>query len=758
MRNQFSVFCLAGLLALFGGITPLLAHERTLQVRVEDGSGNAVHQAEVSLYRGEEKEALAKRMSGHEGEAFFEGLPAGELLAVARMAGYEPVADLVPDSSGHQQQLVLVLLQKLPEIATEISVFGALPLSAASSSALHREEFQKQVIDDTADILRSVPGLTVVQHGGGGKANQFLIRGFDADHGTDFALSFAGIPVNMVSHAHGQGYTDLNFVIPEMLESIEVYKGPYFAELGNLATAGAAVMRLRESFDQEFFAGLEGGSFETGRFLAGFSPRGQRWRGYALAEGRYSNGPFEDAQAFRRLNLATRWTFDLSEKDQLSLLATSYQGRWNQSGQIPLREVEAGRLSLFGSVDPSEGGRSRRINFSISHQRLWSNQVLNSQFYWVHYDLDLFSNFTFFAQDPLRGDGILQSDDREVVGGHLQHHIHYSIGKLPAILTSGFDWRQDFADVGLFRQQEREVFGALTDSGIRERNLSFYLQQEFQLNPALRIIAGLRHDRFRFGVRDRQSGQDLGVEKRSLTSPKASLLYSPQGQDGPHFFANYGQGFHSNDARSVVTAPQGTALAQAVGYEAGYRQLFGQRLEVSLAYWWLDLDGELVFVGDEGTTELRGPTHRHGPEAEVRWRISPHLWLDAHLSHSQGRFRETDEVIARAPRLVGAGGISFLTPCKLSGNLRLRHIGQHPLVEDNSVQAKGYTVADLYLDYPLGDRLKAYLSIENLLGADIREAQTFFESRLPHEPQPMPDTHFTPGNPFTIRFGIRYGF
>lgn len=728
---------------------------RTVQGRVEDSGGLPLHEVTVQVMVQGEFRVLARTMTNHEGRFFFSQLPRGELEIVARRPGFEP-ASVSLSAGSAPAELVLTLVRVLPEIATDVAVFGAIPRTAASSSQFRRQEFSRRVLRDTADLLQVISGLTVVQHAGGGKANQYLIRGFDADHGTDFAVSFAGIPVNLVSHAHGQGYTDLNFVIPETLETIDVYKGPYFAELGNLATAGAAILRLRESVERPFLK-VEGGQFGTRRVVAGWSPREGRNSGFVAWEGRHRDGPFRDPQDFTRLNLATRWSLPLPSNQVFSLLGTAYQGRWNQSGQIPLREVRAGRLDRFASLDPSEGGRSSRYNFSLSHQKVWAEQALNSQFYAVHSDLTLFSNFTFFAQDPLQGDGIRQADRRGILGGHLQYHHHSHWGKLPSLLTAGLDYRQDRAQVGLSRQGKRQVWASLLRSDLDERNLGVYLQQELELHPSLKTILGLRHDRFRFHVEDLEGGSLEGTEHRSFTGPKLSLIYSPR-EKGPHFYLNYGRGFHSNDARSVVTAPSAVALAGADGYEVGYRQIFAGRLELAAAYWLLDLEGELVFAGDEGTTELRGPTRRHGPEVEAKWKLTDFLWIDTEASFSRGFFRGSREAIPRAPQRVISGGLSFVSPKGLAGNLRLHHLGDHPLVEDRSVQAEGYTVADLYLQSSFGERWQLFLAVENLFNARYKEAQTFFESRLPWEELPVGDTHFIPGNPFNLQLGLQYRF
>lgn len=721
----------------------------TLRGRVVDDQGRPVAGIEVEASIAGRRGEVERGATDTEGGFAFSGLAEGEVVLVARRPSGEAAVVLVAEADREREALIN-LDEALAQVAFEVSVFGVLPRTAASSSIFNNEEFTERGLEQPGDVLRVVPGLVVAQHAGGGKADQYLIRGFDADHGTDVALSFAGIPVNLVSHAHGQGYADLGFVIPETLERIDVHRGPYFAEFGNLATAGATVLEVREELERSFLK-VEGGAFGTGRVLLGASPRLARTRGFFAVEERFTDGPFLNRQDFHRFNLATRWTFDLTSRQKLSLLVTASESRWNASGQIPLREVEAARLDRFGSIDPSEGGNSSRYNLSLSHQNLWEGRALNTQFYAVAYDLDLFSNFTLFARDPVRGDGIEQRDDRTVLGGHLRLDDQLALGGFRVPFTAGVDYRHDLAEVGLFYQQERQAFETVTQSHVDERNLGLYVQGELRPHPRFKAVVGLRHDRFRFQVNDL-------AEQESFTGPKASIVFSPRGEPGPQVFLNYGRGFHSNDARSVVADSSRVALAAADGYEVGYRQVFADRLEISLAYWLLDLEGELIWVGDEGTTEISGPTRRRGPEVEARIKVRDGLWVDGAAFYSRGQYRGSEEVIARAPRLVASGGLTFETSFGLSGNLRLRHIGNHALVEDGSVEASGYTAADLYLRYGLSKRWEAVVAVENLFDADIKEAQTYFASRLPFETTDVRDNHFTPGNPFTMRLGLQYQF
>jgi outer membrane receptor protein involved in Fe transport len=647
------------------------------------------------------------------------------------------------------------LAAEQPPVHYTVDVVAALPRTAASSTTLRHERFAHTFVDSPADVLRAVPGLVIAQHAGGGKADQYLIRGFDADHGTDVALFVDGVPVNLVSHAHGQGYADLHFLIPETLDRIDVYKGPYFAEYGNLATAAAVELGTRERLDRSFVR-VQGGSFDTGRFSFGLSPA--HTPGWIAGEAVFTNGPFRHAQNVHRLNVAARWRFTPREGDVLTVGALGHDGRWNASGQIPARLVEAGALDRFGAVDPSEGGRTRRFQGWTSYTTRRGLTSLAAQAYAVGYDLDLYSNFTFFAVDPERGDGILQRDRRAVMGGRIRASRPFVAGGRPIVLTAGADIRRDAINVGLARQVRREVFGTIVDSRVSERNVAVFGQAEIVLGPRARVVTGLRHERFAFGVRDLTAGALVRRASPSWTGPKVSVVVAPIGEGSFELFTNYGRGLHSNDARATVEDGTQVRLPSANGYEVGVRRRLGRRFELSAAYWLLDLDGELRWVGDEGVTELAGATRRHGFEFEGRWQVIPGVWTDLDLTRSTGFYRDTGEAIARAPRLTWSAGLVVADRRGWSAEIGGRHVGDHPAVEDRSRNAAGFTVVDLTVRRRLSARWEATATVDNLLDADVREAQTFFGSRLRNEARPVDDIHFTPGNPRAIRVGFQYSF
>ncbi|MDJ0835574.1 MAG: TonB-dependent receptor [Acidobacteriota bacterium] len=683
----------------------------------------------------------------------FQGLPKGAFDVVVDDYRYKEYKQTI---TGHVDLLEIRLKPREFVSEESIGVYAAAPRTSAGNNTLKDEELARVLVETPGDVLRAVPGMVVAQHGGGGKSDQYLIRGFDADHGTDFMLFFEGIPVNMVSHAHGQGYADLSFMIPETLQKVEVHKGGYFSEFGNLGTAGTAQMRLRESLDNSFVQ-LEGASFNSGRFLAGWSPEETtRARGFVMVEHFMGDGPFDSPQDMTRTNLATRWSFPMGDDQQLTLFATNYEGEWNASGQIPLREVESGRMSRFGAIDDTEGGDSSRTNLSVSHVKQMGSQVLKSQVYFAAYDLDLYSNFTFFLNDKENGDGIEQVDDRTLFGGHIQYLNYHDVFGGQGTLTVGADFRQDDIDVGLFRQRERTRLSTVVDSQINERNASYYIQEELTFNHYLRAFMGMRYEQFDFDVTDKTGDGPEGSTSHGIALPKASLILTPSQNHGFNIYLNYGRSFHSNDARSAAADPDGVILAPGDGYEIGISNTIGKYIEMNVAWWHLDLDGELVWVGDEGVTELGGPTRRYGLELGMNWLITKSLYFGFDFNDVTGYDRETKNPIPRAPDQSWSAGFAFRAGRGWQGSLKARGIDDFPLNEDGSFMGQGYTLVDLTVQKDLTSSLEVSLSFENLLDENFLEAQTYFESQLPHEPEPVGDNHFTPGAPFAFGLSLKW--
>lgn len=646
----------------------------------------------------------------------------------------------------------------------EVTTTGERTFSAASSEMLRAIDFELRPKQSAQDMLRLVPGLVIAQHAGGGKAEQIYVRGFDADHGTDINLSVDGVPVNMVSHGHGQGYADLHFVIPEVVKGLEVYKGPYFAQLGDLATAGSVRLQTRESLDRNVVS-LEGGKFGTYRTLAMLQLplESASISSYIAGEFFHTDGYFDSRIDLNRFNVFGKVVSRINDNQKLDFWGSAFSSKWNATGQIPIRAVEEGIIGRFGSIDPSEGGRTQRFNANISYiSTLENNSTLLTQAYFSRYLFRLFSNFTFFAVDSLNGDGIEQDDSRFIYGARAEYTTQHSLGSIPAIGLVGTSFRADDIDVQLYHQVKRQRIGTTADALINQKNLSFYGQEELHFSDVVKLQLGLRADIFFYDVedkiRDASHTSVSGSVNKSVVTPKANLVVSPSSE--LDVFFNFGGGFHSNDARAVASNKAERTLPRAWGAEVGFRLKPIERLTLSVAAWGLDLQNELVYVGDEGTTEANGPTRRIGIDIETRAQLLDWLYADVDMTFSRGRFKELpdgENFIPLAPTVTSSGGVTARHSSGMEGSVRLRHVSSRPANEDNSVVAQGYSVFDASIAYSfLNYRIQ--LTAENVFNTNWNEAQFDTESRLLNETEPVSELHFTPGTPLNVKMKVEYHF
>lgn len=641
----------------------------------------------------------------------------------------------------------------------EVYIWGKQPTSAATEQTIRAKDLELRPTATPSDILRLVPGLLIAQHAGGGKADQIFLRGFDADHGTDVAIFVDGIPVNMVSHGHGQGYADLHWLIPEIVDRVEVYKGPFFVQFGDIATAGAVnIITKRKDKDTTF--SITGGNFRTQRYLSILSPpEGTPLTPYIAFEAYHNDGPFKNPNDLNRFNLFTKLTLLSTASSNLNFLGTLFKSYWNASGQIPSREVRAERLRRFDSVDNSEGGKTERQNLNLIYNYADSQQSFNAQAWTSWYRLNLFSNFTFFMNDPVNGDGIEQQDKRFLGGTYLNYRRNYSLWDIPTETLVGFSSRSDRVRVGLFNQTRRQRRDTTTDALINQSNLAWYAQQEVRPTSWLRTQVGVRLDQFFFDVRDTRpvANKNSGEEEGFIANPKVNFILSPFSDNwlakATDIYVNFGGGYHSNDARDVIANPNKTTLPRILGGELGFRTKLLDRLDMGLSYWRSHLESELVLVGDEGTTEPRGKTMRQGVEGEFRYDILSWLRADLDISYTWSEFVKTGEAIPLAPRFFALSGLTARHPSGLEGRIQLRSVGDRYGTEDRTFNVRGYNIFDLLLKYKV-DRYEFLLSIDNIANKKWRAAQFVFESQLPGEPAPVRDFHFTPGDPLTLRAGL----
>jgi hypothetical protein len=654
-----------------------------------------------------------------------------------------------------------------PELEVpEVLVSGERPVAASSQQFIPDKEYLMQPQGRPAQILRLIPGFIAVEHSGGaGKADQYFLRGFDADHGTDVAFFADGMPINFRSHAHGQGYTDLNYIIPETLEGLDVHKGAYLPEYGDFTTAGAVNFRTRQLV-QEGVVQAAGGQFDTQRYLLMLSPTNkERVRTLFAAEGYYTNGPFENDNRYFRLNLLGKATMNPLGRDELSMTLTFHKAQWNASGEIPLRAVEGGFISRWGSIDPSEGGNTLRSTARLNyHYDTPSGGQFFANAYGQYYKFDLFTNFTFFLNDPVNGDGIQQSDTRTIYGGDLGYKQAGHFLGMDSTGTIGFQVRVDDIHAQLGTQTRRAPMGITTDSNILEASYAPFIKGEFQPASWMRLTAGLRTELFTFDVGNNCNScveRPAGRTYSGIALPKANLILGPWFRT--ELFANYGEGYHSNDARSAVV-PGSSPLARARTYELGVRSHpWGpDGLEVIATAWALDLNQELVFVGDEGTTEIRGATRRRGVEVAARGQVVGPLYFNGSVTWTKAQFANGD-AIPLAPEMTAYGALLLRWPEGLSSQLQATYLGVRPLIEDRSVKAPSWIEFDLTERYQLPfklpyGRLEAFLFIQNLFNTQWEQAIFYFESRLAQEAAGVNDIHFVPGNPRFFMGGLAWYF
>jgi len=635
-----------------------------------------------------------------------------------------------------------------PAYSTVVS--AQRPLSASSSFSVRDRDFALRPIGSVQDILRITPGLVLVQHSGGGKANQYFLRGFDADHGTDVALAIDGVPINMVSHAHGQGYADTNFIIPEVVERVEISKGPSFANQGDFATAGSVNLVSRERFEHSSFGVGFGGSPGYGlpslRALAIASPKLEGMSATFAAEIGQANGPFENPNSWNTYRLFNRLTFQPTSSSTLSLIHMGYGGDWNGSGQIAARAVDQGLISRFGSLDPTEGGNSTRHQLQLAYRlRPDTNSEMKAMAYLATYRFNLFSNFTGFLEDPGRGDAIEQVDRRTFFGAQVSYRVANELGGVRFDTTVGADARNDDIKNQLWRGEARVRLGsAKRDSAISQTLAGVFLNEEVTPFSWFRLNLGGRADLLSFAVDSLVVDPEApgsGVGSAYQLSPKVNAIFTPMHDDNVQWdiYVNWGQGFHTNDVRGAFAAERVTPITRAVGEEIGTRARFWNRWDVAGTLWMLDLANETVWNGDDGTTAVSDATNRYGAELETRFEFTPWLAADADVTFTRSQF-STDGSngggLALAPTATWAGGLSGrheLGPGVARAGLRFFGIADRPATDDGALVAPGFTELDLHLGYR-HRRFDVALDVENLLNGVYRSAQFATVSRLKGEP------------------------
>ncbi len=693
---------------------------------------------------------------------------AGPLPAQENDDPSEPDEKTTKDKPDHSHEAEeLHRLKYYEDIDVSARADNLLGIAGSSNEGTTgREDLERRPKLRSGELVETVPGAIATQHSGGGKANQYFLRGFNLDHGTDFAVSVGGMPVNMPTHGHGQGYADLNFLIPELVERAHYRKGPYFAEIGDFSSAGGVDFDLVRAIPQGIVT-LTIGSFEHQRALvAGTAAMGGGDLTGALEYYHY-DGPWERPDDY------TRWNgyLGFTRGDALrgwSLAAMGSDGEWLATDQIPQRAVDEGLVDRFGLLDPGPRGSSARFSFSAEAHRGSGRSLSSISAYAIRYDFELYSNFTYFLDDPEYGDQFEQVDDRWIVGLGLDHRWSSHLGSIHANNSVGLDLRFDAISNGLYRTTDLVRTFTTREDEVRQLGAGLWGETWLQLNPDLRLNLGLRADHYQAEV-DAFREINSGSADDWMLNPKASLIWRTSQSTELSF--NAGSGFHSNDARGATIrvdpvtgqpVERVNPLVRATGFDVGFRTFQRNGYHGTLTAFWLELDSELLFVGDGGTTEASRPSRRVGLEWTNFWQVSRAVAVDLDATVTDAVFTDDDPAGDQIPGAIVSTVAAGVTVSNLGpwfGSLRLRYFSGGPLIEDGSVEWGPTVLLNGLFAYDVTKKLRLALEAFNLLDREDDDIAYFYASRLPGEPlEGVEDVHFHPMEKPSVRLTMTYKF
>ena len=642
--------------------------------------------------------------------------------------------------------------------------------TSSSEGVVSAADLATRPILRPGEIVETIPGVIVTQHSGSGKANQYFLRGFNLDHGTDLATDFEGMPINMVSHAHGQGYTDLNFLIPELVSDVAYKKGNYYASVGDLGSAGAFSFHYFYELPAPFIK-IEGGEVNYERAVFALSPKLGPGHLLMALELKHDDGPWDRGDDYQKINGVVSYSVG-NAQNGASLTALAYHGNWNSTDHVPVRAINEKLIGVFGEIDPSDGGNSQRYGLNGEWHRGTDDETTRVSAYANYYDLDLFSDFTYFLDDPVNGDQFEQKDRRVYLGLNASQTWRFKVFGFDTENTVGLQERTDFIRNGLYHTDDRVRLSTTRQDVIDETRVGPYLENKTTWLPWLRTVAGFRADVFSFHDNDTSDGVRGGATA-AIVSPKFSLILGPWYKT--EFYLNGGYGFHSNDVRATVGPPipgvQGTGgatpLVKSRGAEFGVRTTAVPGLQSSLTLWLLDLDSELVFAGDSASNEPSRPSRRWGVEWANFYTPTPWLTLDLDFAYSNARFRDRDPAgpwVPEAIETVLDAGVAFHDLGSgwqkgFYGGVRLRFFGPRTLIEDRSQRSDPTTLVYLQLGYRFSEHWEANFDVFNLFDSRDSDIDYYYTSRLPGEAaEGVNDFHTHPTEPREFRGGMTYRF
>ncbi|MDN2677614.1 TonB-dependent receptor [Janthinobacterium sp. SUN033] len=636
---------------------------------------------------------------------------------------------------------------------------------SANAGSVTQKQLDARTSYRPGELLEAVPGLIVSQHSGEGKANQFYLRGFNLDHGTDLRTTVDEMPVNQRSHGHGQGWTDLNFLIPELAMRLDYKKGPYSAAQGDFSSAGAASVVYANRLTQGVASvGLGQNGFRRA-LLADSPDAGDGSLLYAL-EAQHNDGPFTQPDRYRKLNGVLRYSEGYANNG-FNVTAMAYDASWNATDQIPLRAVQDGTLGRFDAIDASDGGKAQRYSLSGAWRQTTDDVSSRVSAYVIANRLALFSNFTYAMDDPDNGDQFAQPDRRVTAGLDASHTWHRHTDRGSSDTTIGLQLQNDNIHNGLYNTRQRQILSTTRQDHIVESSIGVYGENSTRWSRWLRTVAGLRADAYRFDVRSDRAANS-GTASDHLFSPSLSVIAGPWRDT--EAYLNIGNGFHSNDARGTTitvdpktgeAADKVTPLVRSRGLELGLRSAAIAGLQTSLSLYRLDFDSELLFIGDAGATEAGRPSRRYGLEFSSYYKAASWLSLDLDLAYARARSRGSDpagDFIPGAIEGVAQLAMTVTPPGPWSGSLRLRYFGPRPLIEDNSVRSAASVGLNGRIAYQIDKTLRVEVEGYNLANRRDSAIDYYYASRLPGEAQPVDDIHFHPVESRSLRLTLVKNF
>ncbi len=765
-------------------------HSTQMSGTVVDMSGAVISGATV-LIRSASGTVQITRHSDKNGSYTVHRLAPGKYLAVVSHPGFETKE--IPLTIEANEPFSLGITLTVSSMSTTITVQSREDelvglADSATQGTVGAKQIQDRPILRSGEVLETVPGLIITQHAGGGKANQYFLRGFNLDHGTDFAVSLDDMPLNLPSHAHGEGYADMNTVIPEFVQRVNFEKGPYYADVGNYGSAGSAHLEFFKTVPENFFQ-VEGGMYGYERAVFGVSQKLGSGNLLYGGEVYHDDGPWTHPDDYLKFNGILTYSRGDDAKG-FSLTARGYHGTWNSSDQIAATAVP--RVGVFGTLNPSDGGSSQRYSLQAEWHRQRANSKTKITLYGFYYDLDLFSDFTYYLTDPVKGDQFEQADKRWVVGLDARHTLYGQWLGRRMENTFGLQIRNDFVHNGLFQTENRErVDKADSETGtnlpattqedhVSDTQVGVYLENKIQWSEKFRTVAALRGDLGHVDVTSLVTPANSGTATKVLPSPKLSLIFGPWSKT--EFYAQGGFSFHSNDARGATQTVQPVSnenpypntpaskiplLIPTKGAEFGVRTVALSHLQSTFSLWYLRSASELQQSGDTGgTVPSREPSNRYGVEWANYYTPLEHLAFDFDIANSRALFTKVDEDDAapnspggkRVPEAVGlvaSSGVTLHDYKRFSTSLRLRAFGPRDLTSDGIYRSNATVLLNADAGYQISKRWRFVVEFLNLLDRRDHDIDYAYESRIAPGADPAFTNVFHPVEPFQVRFGIR---